>query len=469
MNVKVKIGVEVHAQLKTRTKLFCSCSTKYGAIPNSQVCPVCLGMPGTLPVLNKQAVKLAIKAALALNCRINEFSLFARKNYFYPDLPKGYQITQYQYPLAADGWVDIDGHRIRIRRVHLEEDAGKIIHMGDRILIDYNRCGIPLIEIVTEPDLTSGEQAYKYLVYLRQLLRYIDVCGGDMEKGELRCEPNISVEVDGIKGERVEIKNLNSIRAVEKAINYEIERQITILRAGKKVEMTTLLWNETTGKTEPMRVKEEEADYRYFPEPDLPPLIVKPEEIAMIRVELPELPQKKLERFVKTYKLSDRDAQILAFNLPLSEYYEKLVKLGVSPHRASSFIISEVLALLKREKKGIEELNVSPEALAELLKLVEAGNLTLNIAKTVFVKMEEHNLSAREVLEREGIVQIRETDKLKEIVMQVMQENPKEVARYRAGERKLLTFFMGQVMRKTRGQANPHIARQLLVEMLEGG
>jgi len=349
MNVKVKIGVEVHAQLKTRTKLFCSCSTKYGAIPNSQVCPVCLGMPGTLPVLNKQAVKLAIKAALALNCRINEFSLFARKNYFYPDLPKGYQI-------------------------------------------------------VTEPDLTSGEQAYKYLVYLRQLLRYIDVCGGDMEKGELRCEPNISVEVDGIKGERVEIKNLNSIRAVEKAINYEIERQITILRAGKKVEMATLLWNETTGKTEPMRVKEEEADYRYFPEPDLPPLIVKPEEIAMIRVELPELPQKRLERFVKTHKLSDRDAQILVS--------------------------------------------------------VEAGDLTLNIAKTVFVKMEEHNLSAREVLEREGIVQIRETDKLKEIIMEVMRENPKEVARYRAGEKKLITFFMGQVMRKTRGQANPHIARQ---------
>lgn len=459
----ITIGIEVHAQLLTQTKLFCGCPIDWQAPPNTLTCPVCLGMPGTLPVVNKKAVELAVKAALALNCKVAEKSVFARKNYFYPDLPKGYQITQYEYPLASDGFMEVNNKKIRIRRVHIEEDAGKLLHEADKSLVDFNRCGVPLIEIVTEPDITSAQEAHDYLVKLRQVLRYLEVCTGDMEKGHLRCEPNISIN----RGTRTEIKNLNSFKAVEKGIDYEVERQIKLLQANKKVEHITLLWDEKTQQTHEMRGKEEAEDYRYFPEPDLPPLMVSQQWAEEIAKTLPELPDAKIKRFVATYSIREYDARTLTQERQLADYYEEVLKHHPDSKLVASFVTEELLKLLHQKQIEIDDLNVSSRHLAELFQFIQDGTITRKIAKEVFPEMAETGKEASEIIEAKGLKQISEKSELESVVKEVLQEHPDEVKRYKAGKEGLFGFFVGEVMRKTRGKANPQIVNEILTQLLQ--
>ena len=459
---QITIGIEVHAQLLTQTKLFCGCPIDWSASPNTLTCPTCLGMPGTLPVLNKTAVELAIKAALALSCKIKETSIFARKNYFYPDLPKGYQITQYEHPLAEDGFLELRGKKIRIREVHLEEDAGKLLHGANETLIDFNRCGVPLIEIITEPDITSSDEALEYLTMLRQILRYTGVCTGDMEKGHLRCEPNVSINY----GIRTEIKNLNSFKAVEKGIKYEIDRQIKILESGNKVEHITLLWDEKREKTQEMRSKEETEDYRYFPEPDLLPLVVSKKWVKEINSALPELPAIKIKRFVETYKIREYDARILCEERELADFYEALLKLCPDIKLVTNFIIGEFTELLHEKKMRIEEFTLTPTYLAELLNLVRDGTLNRNLAKNIFPEMIETGKSVNKLVNEKGLKQISERDELIKIVKEVLGEHQTEVKRYKSGKTQLLAFFMGQVMHKTQGRANPKLINEILVQLL---
>jgi len=467
------IGLEVHAQLLTDTKIFCSCKNAYGAPPNSLTCPVCLGMPGTLPVLNRKAVEYAIKMGLATDCSITTFSRFARKNYFYPDLPKGYQISQYDEPLCRNGKIKIQVNgvekNIGITRIHLEEDAGKSIHGFDNTLVDFNRCGVALIEIVSEPDLRSPEEAYDYLIKLKQILEYLEICDCNMEEGSLRCDANISLRPIGEEkfGTKTEMKNMNSFRGVERALRFEIERQKAILEKGENIIQQTMLWDEAKGEARPMRSKEESHDYRYFPEPDLVPLEVDENLKTKILNDLPELPDQKYFRFLNKYNLRHYDAAILTSDKYLAEYFERVNALINDPQLVSKWIQGEVLRTLSQKNLNPKQIPLAAENLGELLNLIKAGTISANIAKEVFDKMVENNESAKIIVEREKLIQVSDDSELEQIIQTVISENPNEVERYRRGAKNLFAFFMGQVMKKTKGKANPSVANNLLRKALD--
>jgi len=454
--------------------MFCSCSAEaFGAEPNTHVCPVCLGMPGSLPVINRKAVEYTIMTALALNCQIAEFAKFDRKNYFYPDLPKGYQISQYDLPISSNGWleIEVDGKtkRIGIRRVHLEEDTAKLFHMGDHTLIDFNRAGVPLMEIVSEPDIRTPEEARQYLMKLRTILRYLGVSTADMEKGAMRCEANVSLRPKGSTemGTKVEIKNLNSFRFVKQALEYEIERQKRLLEQGKPIEQVTVGWDEVRNITVLQRTKEYAHDYRYFPEPDLPPLVISREWVEEIRSKMPELPDAKRERFISQYGLSPYDASVLVADRAVAEYFEACVAAYPVAKKVAHWITGEIFAYLSDTNTSIEELKVKPKGLAELLTLVEKGTINLNTAKRVLRDMLETGKSAAKIVEEKGLSQITDASQLEPIIQQVLEANPDAVQNYLAGKEKVFGFLMGQVMRATRGRAEPGLVNKLLKERLE--
>ncbi|MCD6289263.1 MAG: Asp-tRNA(Asn)/Glu-tRNA(Gln) amidotransferase subunit GatB [Anaerolineae bacterium] len=470
------IGMEVHAQIITRSKMFCGCSADYaGAPPNTHVCPVCLGMPGVLPVINRKAVEQTVRTGLALNCEIASTAVFARKNYHYPDLPKGYQISQYELPLCRNGWLEIelpDGQkrRIRIRRAHLEEDTGKLTHVGEHSLIDFNRAGVPLLEIVTEPDIRSAEEAYAYVTRLRQILRYLGVSTGDMEKGAMRCEVNVSVRPVGSTelGTKVEIKNLNSFRSVRLSLEYEIRRQIAALERGEAVKQVTMGWDEERGRTVLQRSKESAEDYRYFPEPDLPPLELSEEWVDELRRALPELPAARRDRFMSLYGLARKEADLLTEERAVADFFEAAVQeYAGEPRAIANWIMGELFRLLNTAGLEITEMKVTPSGLAELQTLVDRSTINLNTAKQVLDIMFRTGRSPATIVESEGLAQVSDQGELAAIVARVIEEHPEEVARYRGGKTNVLGWLMGQVMRATRGKANPRIARRLLQEALD--
>ncbi|MFW6111867.1 MAG: Asp-tRNA(Asn)/Glu-tRNA(Gln) amidotransferase subunit GatB [Candidatus Bipolaricaulota bacterium] len=460
------IGLEIHAQLLTDTKLFCGCSADYfGEEPNSNTCPVCLGMPGTLPVLNKQAVEYGLRAALALNCTIPERSKFDRKNYFYPDLPKGYQISQFDEPLAVNGHLTLDGEKIRIRRVHLEEDAGKLLHKsGGSSSVDLNRVGVPLIEIVTEPDLKSPEQARKFMEKLRQILRYVDVCSGDMEKGSLRCDANISLTRDDKLGTKTEVKNMNSFSAVEKALKYEKNRQQKSLEEGEEIDQVTLGWNADAEEAQLMRAKEEAHDYRYFPEPDLVPLVIDDEWKERVKEEQPELPREKKQRWKKEFDLPDYDIGELTETKEIANYFENAAREYNSPKEISNWMMSELFRVLKLPDAELED--VKPEDFAYLVRLVGEGDINDNTAKDVLERAFTEEKTPKEIVESEGLKRISDEGALAEKIDEVMEENPDAVEDFRSGNENVLGFLIGQLMSKTGGQADPNKAREILKEKL---
>jgi aspartyl-tRNA(Asn)/glutamyl-tRNA(Gln) amidotransferase subunit B len=468
------IGLEVHAQMLTDTKIFCGCSTKFGSEPNTQTCQICIGMPGVLPVLNKKALEFAIRTGLATNCRITPYSRFARKNYFYPDLPKGYQISQYELPICEHGHLEImvDGapKKIGITRIHMEEDAGKNIHEDGSIysFVDLNRTGVPLMEIVSEPDIRSPKEAAEYMKKLRAILRYLGVCDGNMDQGSLRCDANISIRPEGQKeyGTRAEIKNINSFKFVEKAIEYEIRRQIRVIEDGGKVIQETRLWDSNRGITESMRSKEEAHDYRYFPDPDLVPIVVEQAVIEQIRSSLPELPDEKMKRFVSSYGLPGYDSDLLTAEAAVAEWFEKAVKAGGQPKAVSNWIMGELMRMLNEENISIENSPLKPEQLAELLKLVEKGTISGKIAKTVFTEMYKTGKDAETVVSEKGLLQISDESEIEKAVDEIITKYPGEVERFKAGEEKLLGFFVGQIMKATKGKANPQMLNDLLKKKL---
>ncbi|MFQ5694470.1 MAG: Asp-tRNA(Asn)/Glu-tRNA(Gln) amidotransferase subunit GatB [Terriglobia bacterium] len=473
------IGLEVHVQLQTTSKIFCGCSTRFGDPPNTNVCAVCLGLPGALPVLNRQAVELAARAALALNCRVNPRSQFARKNYFYPDLPKGYQISQFDRPLAEQGWLEIDHEdarkRVGLTRVHLEEDAGKSLHEGfpdsaGKTYLDFNRCGVPLIEIVSEPDLRSPREAYDYLTTLKQVLEYLEVSDCDMEKGSLRCDANVSVRPKGSEqfGVKAEVKNLNSFRYLARALEYEIDRQIALLENGERVEQETRLWNLAAGCTEPMHSKEYAHDYRYFPEPDLLPLEVDAAWQASVRAGMPELPAARKARLVEEFKITDYDADVLTATRALADYFEAVAGAAPNAKAAANWIQSELLALLKETGKEIADAPVAPAALAELLKLLEDGTLSGKMAKSVFQKMAQSGRSAKAIVAAEKMEQITDASEIERLCRQVLEKNADKVEQYKKGKTALLGFFVGQVMKASGAQADPKQVNQTLRKLLAG-
>ncbi|MCF6247080.1 MAG: Asp-tRNA(Asn)/Glu-tRNA(Gln) amidotransferase subunit GatB [Desulfobacula sp.] len=472
MQFEPVIGLEIHAQLKTKTKIFCSCSTEFGKSPNANTCPVCTGMPGVLPVLNKQVVSFAIKAALATHCTINEESRFDRKNYFYPDLPKGYQISQYAMPIAEHGHLDVDSmalggtKSIGITRIHMEEDAGKLIHDSARArsLVDLNRTGVPLIEIVSEPDIRSAQEAGAYLRKLHAILKYIDVCDGNMEQGSFRCDANISIRPVGQKefGTRAELKNLNSFKHVEKAILYEIKRQTYILEEGREVVQETRLWDPAENKSFSMRGKEDAHDYRYFPDPDLVPLIVDNEWIATVEKQMPELPGKKRSRFISQYDLTGYDAEILTSSIELADYFEETAFPLKDKKQAANWVMTSLLGMLKTKKLSIGQSPVSAGAFSKLLLLIEDGSINANAAKTVFEQMAETKKDPKTIVKEKGLEQVSDQSELESMVLQTLKENPSEVNAYQGGKTKLFSFFMGQIMKKTRGKADPKIVTKIL-------
>lgn len=469
MKEEVVIGLEVHIQLMTKAKMFCHCSTDYiGKEPNTNTCPVCLGLPGSLPVLNKKVLEFAVRTALALNCKINQISRFHRKNYFYPDLPKAYQISQYDLPLGVGGYMEIslpesdEKRRIGITRVHIEEDAGKLIHEGDIAsssysLVDYNRCGIPLAEIVTEPDFRSPEEARIFLVKLRSIVQHLGVCDGNMEEGSMRCDANVSVRPAKSKslGTKAEVKNMNSFRAVKKALQFEVDRQKKILSEGEKVIQETRHWDESENITVSMRSKEEAHDYRYFPEPDLLPLQVDSKMIEEIRRNLPELPETRKERFIKVYQIPEYDAEILTSSKALGDYYEKASSLYSNAKILSNWVMGELIRYLNEEKVDIENSPISPEKLVEMLKLIDKGAISGKMAKNVFKEMFKTGKDASQIVKESGIAQITDEDELFEVIDKVIKENPRSVEDFNKGKEKALNYLVGQVMRYTKGRAKP--------------
>jgi aspartyl-tRNA(Asn)/glutamyl-tRNA(Gln) amidotransferase subunit B len=467
------IGLEVHVQLMTRTKLFCGCATDFGSAPNTQVCPVCLGLPGALPVVNREAIALAVRAALALNCEVRHSSRFARKNYFYPDLPKGYQISQYDKPLAEHGWLDValDGatKRVGITRVHLEDDAGKSIHDGykdsDRYsYVDLNRSGVPLIEIVSEPDIRSSAEAHAYVTEVKQVMQYISVSTCDMEKGHLRCDANVSVRLRGAEkfGVKAEVKNLNSFRYLQKALDYEIARQVAIVEGGGTIQQETRLFNVDTGETAGMRSKEHAHDYRYFPEPDLLPIQVSDAWREEIRAAMPELPAAKRKRFVEQYGIPEYDAGVLTLTQALAGYFEEAARASGETKAAANWVMGELSGALKAAGQAIEESPVSAGRLAELLRLISAGTISGKLGKEIFAKMFASGRAAAEIMAAEGLAQISDAGELEKIIDDVLAANPKQVEQYRGGKKGVLGFFVGQVMKQTRGQANPAVVNEVL-------
>jgi aspartyl-tRNA(Asn)/glutamyl-tRNA(Gln) amidotransferase subunit B len=483
------IGLEVHAQLKTESKIFCGCPTRFGDTPNSNTCPVCLGLPGALPVLNRSVIDMATRAALALNLKVNQESIFSRKNYFYPDLPKGYQISQYDRPFSEHGWVEIPSaernekgqpvewmtKRFRITRLHIEEDAGKSIHEGmpesaTKSYVDLNRSGVPLVEIVSEPDFRSSWEAYDYMQYLRRALLYVDVCDGNMEEGSMRCDANVSVRLKGAEkfGTKVELKNINSFRFVQKAIEYEINRQIAALEAGQSIVQETRLWNEGESKTYSMRSKEEAHDYRYFPEPDLPPLVVSETEIERLRREMPELPEARRKRFIEEYSLSFEDAAQLTDSRAMSDYFEAATRASGNAKATANWILNELVREMKTGGVEIVSSPVSARSLAEMIKMIDAGTISGKMAKDVLVEMYRTGRAATDVVREMGGSQMSDESEIRALVEQVVSANPKQLEQYRAGKTSLMGFFVGQVMKLSSGRANPQIVNRILKEALEG-
>jgi len=479
MEYESVIGLEVHAQLLSKSKIFCSCSTSFGGAPNSQTCPVCLGMPGVLPVLNRHVVECALRTALATNCSINRRNQFARKNYFYPDLPKGYQISQFELPIAEHGFVEIacEGvpglKRIGITRIHMEEDAGKLLHMIDGTVsessfVDLNRTGVPLIEIVSEPEMRSPDEAAEYLRVLRSILQYLEVCDGNMEEGSLRCDANVSVRRRGAArlGTKVELKNMNSFRHVAKAIEYEIGRQRDLVEDGEAVVQETRLWNAEKGLTFAMRGKEQAHDYRYFPDPDLVPVVIDDDWIARLQAQMPELPRQRIERLISQHGLPEYDARILTATRQLADYFEECVRLNEKPKVISNWIMGEIMRSLP-DARDIGSFAVTPRHMAELIGLIDRGTISGKIAKGVFDAMRESGRMPAEIVQEKGLVQVSDEGSIENSIQQVLDANPGEVESYRAGKEKLFGFFVGQVMKATRGQANPQIVNDILRKKLE--
>jgi len=475
MEFEPVIGLEVHAQLKTETKIFCGCSTEFGAPPNTHTCPVCLGMPGVLPVLNRKVVDYTLRTALATDCRINPESRFARKNYFYPDLPKGYQISQYELPLAEKGTIDIglngQRKRIGITRIHMEEDAGKLIHDPGRpqSRVDFNRTGVPLMEIVSEPDIRSPEEAGAYLRQLRAIVRYIGVCDGNMEEGSFRCDANISIRPKGSDsfGTRAELKNLNSFRHVEKALKYEIRRQIEIVTDGGQIIQETRLWDPDQNRTHGMRGKEEAHDYRYFPDPDLLPLVIDDDWIDRIRTTLPELPDAKRARFISQYGLPAYDAQILTTSREMADYFEVCLKWCKNPKLVSNWVMVELTGLLNNTVKTIDQSPVTAEHLGKMLQMVDDDAISGKIAKIVFTEMATTGQPPGKIVEKKGLVQVSDADALGAIVDKVLADNSAQVTDYKNGKTKIIGYFVGQVMKLTKGQANPKMVNEILRKRLD--
>ena len=477
MQYEAVIGLEVHAQLKTKSKIFCFCSTQFGSKPNQNTCPICLGMPGVLPILNREVVAFTIKMGLATNCSIASFCRFARKNYFYPDLPKGYQISQYELPLCQKGnvTINLNGNtkKIGITRIHMEEDAGKLIHgenlgQPDSSYVDFNRTSLPLIEIVSEPDIRSSEEAREYLLKLKATLEYLNICDCNMEEGSLRCDANISLRPEGEEklGTKTELKNMNSFRNVQRAIEYEVKRQTHILDNDEKVIQQTRLWDTGKNETIPMRTKEEAHDYRYFPDPDLVPIVVNDEWIEKIRKDLPELPDEKRKRFVKQYKIPEYDAGVLTSSRPLADYYEQCVEMFPQPKTTSNWIMGDILRVLKTDDKEIMDCPVTPKHLTDMLKMIDDKTISSKIAKTVFEEMYSSGIPPVEIVKKKGLVQISDEDSILRIIQDILNKNKAEVEAYQNGKTKLLGFFVGQVMKATQGKANPALVNKLLKENL---
>ena len=475
MKYEPVIGLEVHAEMQTRSKMFCSCEVVDNTVaePNIAVCPVCAGMPGTLPVVNQRAVEYALRVALALGCEINYTSIFASKNYFYPDLPKGYQISQYETPLAVNGQLTIktsQGEKtIRVRRVHLEEDTGKLTHIDNGSLVDLNRAGVPLLEIVSEPDMRSVEEAKAYAEALREILRYLEVNSGDMEKGVIRFESNVSVRAAGTEefNTRVEIKNLNSFRALERASAFEIERQSKVLAAGGTIEQETLGWNDVSEKTYSQRSKEDAHDYRYFPEPDLPPLVIEKDWVEQIRASLPELPRAKFQRFVKEYGLTEYAAGVLVAERAVADYFEAALKAKkVSAKSVANWIVGDLFAVANQAGETAADSKVQPEALADLVELVDSGVINQTTGKDVLIEMYQTGKRAGEIVEVKGLKQVSDVDFISKIVGETLAENPKEAASYKAGKTAVVNFLFGQAMKKAAGKANPTVVKAELERQL---
>jgi len=471
----VSIGLETHVQLKTRSKLFCSCSTRFGEEPNTNICPVCLGYPGALPVVNFEAVRLSVVTGLMLGCRINLQSKFDRKNYFYPDMPKNYQISQYDQPLCTGGSVEIevDGKvkRIRLRRIHLEEDVGKSFHFGGSSGVDFNRAGIPLMEIVTEPEICSADEAYAYLVALKAVLEYGAVSDCNLEEGNVRCDVNCSVRKHGRSGElgtKTEIKNLNTFRGVQRALKYEIARQIRVLAGGGTIEQQTLRWDDEKGITVALRSKEYAHDYRYFPEPDIPPVVLGPQQVEAWRDSLPELPSLRKRRFLRQYGLPEYDAGVLVAERDVADFFERIVEAGAEPKAASNWVMTEVLRAMGASGKTLADLGLMPEGLARLISLVERGTVNMPTAKEVFAVMLETGEDPERIVRERGLAQVTDVSELRGVVERVLAAHQKVAADYRAGKEAALQFLIGQVMRQTRGKADPKAAARILRERLGG-
>ena len=477
MQFEPVVGLEIHVQLATASKIFCSCSTEFGKPPNANTCPVCLGLPGALPVLNSQVPEFAAQLGLALNCDIRMDSQFARKNYFYPDLPKAYQISQFDRPICENGWLEIETEsrgksRIGITRIHMEEDAGKLIHAdgSDESLVDLNRAGVPLLEIVSEPDVRSAEEAKAYMEKIHAIATTIGVSDGDMEKGHLRCDANVSLRPLGQEefGTRTETKNLNSFRFVQQAVSYEMERQREEILDGKKIVQETRLWDSDRKVTFSMRSKEEADEYRYFPDPDLPIVRLSSELIETFRNNLPELPDAKRLRFIEEHGLRTNDAEFLSASREISEYFEKVLALEASPKLACNWIIGDLTHVMNESGKTLKDINLSPEHLADLTKFIESGEISSKIAKTVFEEMLASAKAPEVIIEEKGLKQISDEGELGRIASELLAANPEQVEQYRAGKTKVIGFFVGQMMKQTRGRGNPAVINRLLKEKLDG-